>query len=188
MKKDEIVNLQERVGTKPDGIWGPKSKKACKDHLKKLMPSPNPWPMPDEESMIEFYGHPQDNSVIVGVKAPDWLKLYNTVTPMQKIWCHHKVAQSLLRALEAAHAVCPEEVSRFYGTHVDRPPRGATSGWSKHAFGAAIDLDADANRNHDRWPQESSMPIQVMEEFAKEGWLAAGAFWGRDAMHFQATL
>jgi hypothetical protein len=26
-----------------------------------------------------------------------------------------------------------------------------------------------------------------MEEFAKEGWLAAGAFWGRDAMHFQAT-
>jgi hypothetical protein len=31
------------------------------------------------------------------------------------------------------------------------------------------------------------MPIQVMEEFAKEGWLAAGAFWGRDAMHFQAT-
>jgi hypothetical protein len=26
-----------------------------------------------------------------------------------------------------------------------------------------------------------------MEEFAKEGWLSAGAFWSRDAMHFQAT-
>jgi hypothetical protein len=31
------------------------------------------------------------------------------------------------------------------------------------------------------------MPIEVMEEFAKEGWLPAGAFWSRDAMHFQAT-
>jgi hypothetical protein len=27
----------------------------------------------------------------------------------------------------------------------------------------------------------------VMEEFAKEGWLAAGAFWSRDSMHMQAT-
>jgi hypothetical protein len=27
----------------------------------------------------------------------------------------------------------------------------------------------------------------VMEFFAVGGWLSAGAFWGRDAMHFQAT-
>jgi hypothetical protein len=31
------------------------------------------------------------------------------------------------------------------------------------------------------------MPIEVMEEFAKEGWLPAGAFWSRDSMHFQST-
>jgi hypothetical protein len=31
------------------------------------------------------------------------------------------------------------------------------------------------------------MPLAVMEEFSREGWLAAGAFWNRDAMHFQAT-
>jgi hypothetical protein len=31
------------------------------------------------------------------------------------------------------------------------------------------------------------MPIEVMECFAREGWLSAGAFWGYDAMHFQAT-
>jgi hypothetical protein len=31
------------------------------------------------------------------------------------------------------------------------------------------------------------MPLEIMEAFAREGWLAAGAFWGRDAMHFQAT-
>jgi hypothetical protein len=31
------------------------------------------------------------------------------------------------------------------------------------------------------------MPLDVMEIFAREGWLAAGAFWGRDSMHMQAT-
>jgi hypothetical protein len=31
------------------------------------------------------------------------------------------------------------------------------------------------------------MPLEVMEMFAQEGWLSAGAFWGRDAMHSQAT-
>jgi hypothetical protein len=31
------------------------------------------------------------------------------------------------------------------------------------------------------------MPLDVMEIFAREGWLAAGAFWSRDSMHMQAT-
>jgi len=37
------------------------------------------------------------------------------------------------------------------------------------------------------WPTSSTMLLVVMEAFAREGWLSAGAFWGRDAMHFQAT-
>jgi hypothetical protein len=43
------------------------------------------------------------------------------------------------------------------------------------------------NGNHAHWPLTADMPLVVMEEFAREGWLSAGAFWGRDAMHFQAT-
>jgi hypothetical protein len=31
------------------------------------------------------------------------------------------------------------------------------------------------------------MPLEVMEAFAREGWLSAGAFWGRDSMHAQAS-
>jgi hypothetical protein len=30
------------------------------------------------------------------------------------------------------------------------------------------------------------MPFEVMEIFAKHGFLSAGAFWGYDAMHFEA--
>jgi hypothetical protein len=33
----------------------------------------------------------------------------------------------------------------------------------------------------------ADMPLEIMECFAREGWLSAGAFWGYDAMHFQAT-
>ena len=58
---------------------------------------------------------------------------------------------------------------------------------SLHARGAAIDLDPGTNGLHTPWPTRATMPLEVMECFAREGWLAAGAFWGRDAMHFQAT-
>jgi hypothetical protein len=58
---------------------------------------------------------------------------------------------------------------------------------SLHARGAAIDLDADNNGNHVAWPVRATMPLEVMEAFAREGWLSAGAAWLRDGMHFQAT-
>jgi hypothetical protein len=58
---------------------------------------------------------------------------------------------------------------------------------SLHARGAAIDLDPDDNGLHIPWPVRATMPIEVMEAFAREGWKPAGAFWSRDAMHFEAT-
>ena len=41
--------------------------------------------------------------------------------------------------------------------------------------------------NHTAWPTDSSMPLEIMEYFADEGWLSGGAYFGRDGMHFQAT-
>ena len=57
----------------------------------------------------------------------------------------------------------------------------------KTARGAAIDLRPTTNGNRMHWPTASDMPIEVMEIFAVEGWLSAGAFWNRDSMHFQST-
>jgi hypothetical protein len=37
------------------------------------------------------------------------------------------------------------------------------------------------------WPVAATMPIEVMEEFAREGWIGLGWQIGRDSMHFQPT-
>lgn len=186
MTDEEIIALQDRVGTKPDGFWGPKSKAACVSYLRSHAPELSPWPPAKDSRLREFYGEPWDNDPIIYVDAPEWMRLYNDESKVQYIACHEKVADSLLRCLHNAYMYATDVVSRYYGCHVDRPMRGGHKP-SLHAYGAAIDLDALTNRNRQAWPISATMPLDVMVEFAKEGWLPAGALWGRDAMHFQAT-
>ena len=106
--------------------------------------------------------------------------------------CHRLVKDSLLRVLTRigdrwGHLPgIMEEAQDYGGIFNDRPMRGGTRK-SMHAWGIAIDLDPDDNGNLISWPQAADMPLEIMEEFAREGWTAAGAFWGRDAMHFQST-
>lgn len=186
MTKNQKIELQKHVGAKPDGFWGPKSIAACKRHLRALMPKDNPWPRSNQSALRAFYGDPDDNSVIVSVVAPGWLRLYDSEKVVKSISYHKKVAKSLLRALKEAHKTHPQFVKRYFGCHVDRPMRGSSTP-STHAYGAAVDLSASTNRNKQSWPASANMPIEVMEAFAREGWTPAGAFWGRDAMHFEAT-
>jgi D-alanyl-D-alanine carboxypeptidase len=105
---------------------------------------------------------------------------------VKTILCHKLVAPSLSTALEEAYKLKPEFVSDYFGCYNFRKMRGGTK-YSLHARGAAIDLSATKNGNKTSWPVGSTMPIEVIECFAKQGWVSAGVFWGRDAMHFQAT-
>lgn len=105
---------------------------------------------------------------------------------------HKKCAASLLRILEdigtSYHRDLDimEEAEDYGGIFNNRNKRGGSSK-SLHAYGAAIDLDADDNTFRDSWPMKADMPLEIMECFAREGWKSAGAFWGYDAMHFEAT-
>jgi hypothetical protein len=111
---------------------------------------------------------------------------------ISKFRCHKKVADSLIKILKkigekyGKNREIMEEAEDFGGVFNFRNKRGGST-YSVHAWGAAIDLDADDNTFRDSWPMQSDMPLEIMEEFAKEGWLSAGAFWGYDSMHFQAT-
>lgn len=185
MNKSEIIALQKRVGTEPDGFWGPKSIAACQRHLRSFMPKSNPWPQSNQKSLQSFYGSPGDESQLINLNVSPYNVKYEG-KKVNTIRCHKKVADSLLRIIKDLYKINPDVLSKYAGVYNNRNMRGGSSP-SLHARGAAIDLDPGKNGNSTSWPINASMPIEVMEAFSKEGWLSAGAFWGRDAMHFQAT-
>lgn len=190
MNPDQIEALQRKIGTNPDRIWGPKSIAACKAHLRRLMPADNPWPAPDQRSLERFYGRAGDESNLVSI-TPPYRMLYDG-RAIKTLRCHKRVADSLLRVLNNIKDMIPaapdiaDEAQDYGGCFNFRNKRGSNS-LSVHAWGAAIDLDADDNTFRDHWPMKADMPLEIMECFAREGWVSAGAFWGYDAMHFQAT-
>jgi len=186
MNQSEIKAMQARIGVEADGFWGPKSIAACQKHLRKLMPSPSPWPSTDMASLTKFYGKAGDESQLVP-QAFAGLGIQYEGKVARVIRCHHKVADSLKRVLTAiSKGPHRKTLEKYAGCFNNRPMRGGSLP-SLHARGAAIDFDPDNNGNRVSWPTQATMPLEVMEEFAKEGWISAGASWGRDAMHFQAT-
>jgi hypothetical protein len=190
MNPAQIKALQKHVGTTADGFWGPKSTAASQLHLRSLMPTPSPWPKADQASLTDFYGKPGDSAQHTRIVPPFPMR-YGAAT-ISAITVHRRCAESLLRVLNdilARHGSNPAimaKASDYYGVYNNRSMRGGSLP-SLHARAAAIDMDADTNGNDAHWPVSADMPIEIMECFAREGWLAAGAFWSRDAMHFQAT-
>ena len=185
MNPTQITALQTHIGTVADGFWGPKSIAACQKHLRSMMPKDSPWPASDSASLRKFYGGPGDESGLVNLPV-EGLGVRYEGQRVKTVRCHGKVAESLLRVTEQLSCTHPEILADYNGCFNFRRMRGGTS-YSLHAYGAAIDFCAGVNGNPTAWPVRAAMPIEVMETFAREGWIAAGAFWGRDAMHFQAT-
>lgn len=185
MKADQIKAIQTKIGVAPDGFWGPKSIAAAQKYLRGLMPSPNPWPATDQASLTKFYGAAGDESqhVVLDVGG---LGVQYDGKAVHSIRCHKRIAEALKRVLTSLSKTHPEVLKEYAGCYNNRAMRGGSTP-SLHARAAAIDLDPDTNGNHAHWPIKATMPFEVMEAFAREGALAAGAFWSRDAMHFQFT-
>ena len=181
-----IVELQRHVGAEPDGIWGMKSAAACKDHLRSLMPADNPWPKSDPDSLTRFFGKPGNESNLINLDVKG-LGMYYDGARVKTIRCHQKVGDSLHRVLtEISQGTDADILKEYAGCYNFRAMRGGTK-LSCHAWGIAIDLAPDSNGNLTPWPKIATMPITVMESFARAGMLSGGAVWGRDSMHFQAT-
>lgn len=185
MTQDEIKAIQTKIGVEADGIWGSQSIAASEAYLKDLMPSPHPWPKSDQSSLQAFYGSPGDESKLVNLNV-EGLSLKYEGSPVKTVRCHKKVADSLHRVLTSLSKTHPEILAKYAGVYNNRSMRGGSTP-SLHARGAAIDLWPEENGNNEHWPNVAEMPFEVMETFAKEGWLPAGAFWNRDSMHFQST-
>jgi hypothetical protein len=186
MTKAQIIALQERIGTKPDGIWGDVSTAACQRHLRALMPTPHPWPTGDDASVIARFGQPGDESQLVNLPVIGLGVKYDGAA-VRSIRCHRLVAHSLIAAIaDIADTPSAWILGQYAGCYNYRKMRGG-SRHSKHAWGIAVDFAPATNGLRTHWPRAATMPIEAMEAFARQGWLSAGAFWSRDAMHFETT-
>lgn len=204
MKNADIKDMQRRIGLSGadvDGFWGPRSIAACQRHLKRIWTENSKRAFPSQSQVASgksIYGrHGEPNGYEPpgrSIRLPFVLHLYGDATkPVATLAPHEQVADSLLCVFQRLAEAYPTRESRkaagildYYGLYNPRSMRGG-SAWSMHAWKIAIDLDAGRNGNATHWPSRAVMPLPVMECFAAEGWLSAGAFWSRDAMHFQAT-
>ena len=150
-----------------------------------MMPSPHPFPRSSEPELLKFYGKAGDESVLDYLDVTD-MGIEFQRQAVGKIRVHERLADSLCSILAELQEHYPAVLKQYAGVYANRPMRGGTKP-SLHARGAAIDLMPETNGNMTPWPLKADMPLEVMEVFAKHGWLPAGAMWGRDAMHFQAT-
>lgn len=187
MTRAQIIDIQRKVGTTPDGFWGSKSIAACQRYLRALMPSPNPAPATDQASLTRAYGKPGDTSKhrIIDVKG---LGVKYDSKSVSRISVNAAAADSLLAALKELSTFLEGRavLAQYAGVYNNRPMRGGSLP-SLHARAAAIDLAPSGNGLHTSWPSRATMPFSVIETFARHGWKSAGAFWGRDAMHFERT-
>lgn len=186
MNSQQIKEIQTKIGVEADGFWGPISTRSCEEYLRQFMPNPNPWPKTDQASLTAFYGKPGDESQHVRIDA-EGLGVKYEGNEVKWILCHKKVGPSLQSVIRRLHTNGYDDIlAKYAGCYNNRSMRGGTTP-SLHARAAAIDFWPERNANNQHWPTSAMMPLEVMELFAGEGWLAAGAFWSRDAMHFQAT-
>lgn len=194
-----------------DGIWGPKTQDAldrmrvAKDTFgadaEQVRPASAPaeasgtltrnnWPL--EAHAASFFGYPPN---LTQIEPPYPMRMFydGRWHAISSITCNVKVAASLRRILAAilAHygsltAIQEVGLDVYDGCYNDRNVRGSTSKRSMHAYGAAIDFDAEHNP---LGAMHGRMPAEVVAMFKAEGWRWGGDYSGRkDWMHFEACV
>lgn len=189
-----------------DGIMGPATAKALAVWQRGnwrtavLVPQAADKRMPEQlqrwptyEKLVEFYGEPGQNLVTVTMPYPRRLS-WQLGTTTQKVRCHKKVADSLVkvhRKILADYGY--EQIQRLHidiwgGCFQFRPMRG-TNKLSTHAWGIAEDIDPIRNAlRATRKTAALAQPIyeKFWEAWTNEGWLSLGKARDFDWMHVQA--
>lgn len=187
-----------------DGIAGPATQVAAEkwqDHITFDRPSPNPgagvpastvWPR--QNDLRAFYGNPGENQTMLVSPYPLYLD-WDLNARVSKFSIHEKCHDSALRVMNRVlshygeNAIHRLGLDQFGGCLNVRKMRNGTA-WSTHAWGIAIDWDADRNplrtsfaRSQMGKPEYSKF-LDLWEE---EGWVSLGRARNFDAMHVQAA-
>lgn len=149
------------------------------------------WPKDNQAALKAFYGNPATDSVaqnLVSVTPP--FKMYYEGQRVAALKFHRKAAPALLAALNKAWDYYGNDqaiidklgISKTAGTYNRRLVRGSKTNWSNHAFGAAIDINAEENGLN----TAGNIPPVLIAAFKSEGARWGGDYSGRkDPMHFE---
>lgn len=159
-----------------------------------LQPHSTP-PHDDTEAMITFYGKPwEDSSLLVQIPVPFPMTFREDnghLIPIPHLTFHKKAASALINVfnkiavLYKTDPTVIKHVTHFSGSYNYRPIRGSTR-LSDHAFGAAIDFDAENQPMTYEVCHSADQPQAVYDAFKSEGFWWGGDFHSRkDPMHWQ---
>ena len=205
LKQVALKSLQYDVGPL-DGLTGPKTSKAKSDWLycrdkTALQVSPTSPPEDDYHSMVAYYGQPGDESKLGKIVFPYPMRLAwdKSITVNGSSQCHTRMIAPLLAALTelldtyGIEWIKEHGLDLYGGIYKNRNTRGGVTK-SKHAWGAAIDLNPSTNGNKTPWRADkigqkgyADMPLEAIVIFERHGFKSGGRAWTRDAMHFQFT-
>lgn len=149
------------------------------------------WPQDNQADLIRFYGTPgpEVERQLVNVVPP--FKMYYDGKPIKTIRFHKKAAASLKAALDEIWDWYDHDqkkidalgISKYAGAYNPRYIRGSKTKWSNHAYGAAIDLNAEDNGFG---KGKGTIPQPVIDAFKRQGARWGGDYRGRtDPMHFE---
>jgi D-alanyl-D-alanine carboxypeptidase-like protein len=149
------------------------------------------WPRDNQSELIRFYGDPGTGAVgaqLIRVTPP--FQMFYDGKPIKSVSFHKKAAAALLAALQKVWDYYDQDqdkinelgISNTAGTYNPRKVRGSATKWSNHAFGAAIDINAEENS----MGTKGNMPKPMVAAFKSEGARWGGDYRGRtDPMHFE---
>lgn len=149
------------------------------------------WPRDNEAALIAYYGTPGPDVERQLVRVVPPFQMYYDKKPIKHLLFHHKAASALAAALDdiwkasgqSQQKLDHDGVSSTAGTYCCRKIRGSNR-WSNHAFGGAIDLDAEHNGF---FAGKGTIPDYVIAAFDRVGFRWGGRYKGRtDPMHFEA--
>jgi hypothetical protein len=200
-----VKQFQASVGLVADGLPGPVTQshlfpEAIDPALGRDVDPPSAEPAhiapiwPRQAECDSFYGAVGEHQVSINLPWTMYLA-WDDRPAVQRITCHERVADSVLRCLsrigdaydEAARADLG--IDQFGGCLNVRPMRGGSRP-SMHAWGIAIDFDPD--RNQLKWGADRARLAQPDAEtfwriWEDEGWVSLGRARNFDWMHVQAA-
>ena len=152
------------------------------------------WPRDNQAELIRFFGNPGGSgpgsvrAQMIPVIPP--FKMYYAGKLLKSLSFHRKGAPALLAAMNKVWDYYDNDqekidalgISKTAGTWNPRKVRGSKTKWSSHAFGSAIDINAEQNG----FNVAGNIPLPMIAAFKSEGFRWGGNYKSRkDPMHFE---